>query len=338
MSSIYKVADLTGVSPRTVARILAGDSSRSKSRDKVLKAAKDLGYVRNQQAANLRKGSSSVFGIIVPDVNNPFYGKVVQSMHDACLERGFSILLASSFGDSEEEARALRTLQSYRVDGVMLNAAEQPVGKKSLEICRQFIELGKPVVFAGEIREKLVGADRIQIRNQAAVSKAVHYLIAKGHRRIGFIGGTEGSFAMQQRYRGYRNALRQAGIVAEAECSIFTNGSLSEVVASVTDLMVGLSTRKRPTAYIAGNDMIAISALKVFHQLSLKVPDDIAIIGYDGIDLAAIVTPSLTTLCQPQARIAAEVAELMVKRVEGTVTSAAKQLIYDPELIIRDST
>lgn len=337
MSSIYKVAELAGVSPRTVARILAGESCRSKSRDKVLEAAKVLGYVRNQQAVNLRRGSSSVFGIIVPDVNNPFYGKVVQSMHDACLERGFSILLGSSFGDPVEEARALRTFQRYRVDGVILNAAEQPVGKDSLEICRQFIALGKPVVFAGEIREKLAGADCIHIRNQAAVSKAVQFLISKGHRRIGFIGGFKGSFAMQQRYRGYLDALRQAGIVAEAGCSIFTDGSLSEVVASVTDLMVGLSSRKRPSAFIAGNDMIAISALKAFGQLSLKVPDDVAIVGFDGIDLTEIVTPSLTTLCQPQGRIAAEVAELMVKRVRGKVTSAAKRLVYEPDLIIRDS-
>jgi|GEM_PF-3906719 len=337
MSNIYKVAELAGVSPKTVARILAGESSRSKNRDKVFEAAKELGYVRNQQAANLRRGFSSVIGIIVPDVNNPFYGKVVQSMHDACLERGFSILLASSFGNPAEEARALRTLQSYRVDGVMLNASEHPVGEESLDICRQFIGSGKPVVLAGEIREKLVGADRIQIRNEAAVSKAVHYLISKGHQRIGFIGGFEGSCAMQQRYRGYLDALQEAGILATEGFSIFTNGNLSEVVAHVTELMLRLGAKKRPTAFIAGNDMIAISALKAFDQLSLKVPDDVAVIGYDGIDLAAIVTPSLTTIHQPQSKIAADVAELMVKRVQGKVTSAAKRLIYDPELIIRDS-
>ncbi|MDQ8196169.1 LacI family DNA-binding transcriptional regulator [Coraliomargarita sp. SDUM461004] len=337
MSNIYKVAELAGVSPKTVARILAGESSRSKNRDKVLEAAKELGYVRNQQAANLRRGSSSVIGVIVPDVNNPFYGKVVQSMHDACLERGFSILLASSFGDPEGEARALRTLQSYRVDGVMLNASEHPVGRESLKVCQQLIKSGKPVVLAGEVRERLVGADRVQINNEAAVMKAVGYLISKGHRRIGFIGGLEGSYAMQQRYRGYLNALRKFGDSAVGSCSVFTNGSLSEVVAHVTNMMAPLRLGERPSAFIAGNDMIAISALKAFERLCLRVPDDVAVVGFDGIDLAEVITPSLTTMHQPQVRIAAELAELMIGRVRGEVTSVAKCLKYDADLVVRDS-
>jgi LacI family transcriptional regulator len=112
MSSIYKVAELVGVSPKTAARILAGESSRSKHRDKVFEAAKQLGYVRNQQAVNLRSGSTSVIGIVVPDVDNPFYGKVVQSMHDACLKLGFSILLASS---SVIQRRRLESCKLCRV-------------------------------------------------------------------------------------------------------------------------------------------------------------------------------------------------------------------------------
>lgn len=337
MSTIYKVAERAGVSAKTAARILAGESPRSKNRDKIFEAARELGYVRNQQAANLRRGTSSVIGIIVPDIINPFYGKVVQSMHDACLERGFSILLASSFGDPGEEARALRTLQSYRVDGIMLNAAERPVNKESLVICKQFIELGKPVVLSGEIQAKLPGADRIQIRNEAAVSKAVRYLASKGHKRMGFIGGLRESRAMQQRHQGYLNGLKESGLGWGEEDSIFSGGSLSDVVSSVTERMVRSSEKDRPTAFLAGNDMIAISALKAFDQMSLKVPEDVAIIGYDGIDLAELATPSLTTLHQPQSQIASDVADLLARRIHGRVAFRGRHLTYEPELIIRDS-
>lgn len=338
MSNIYKVAELAGVSPKTAARILAGESLRSKSRDAVFEAAQKLGYVRNQQAANLRSGSSSVIGIIVPNINNPFYAKVVQSMHDACLERGFSILLASSFGDPEEELRALKTLQSYRVDGVMLNASERPVGAQSLEICRQFLAQGKPVVLSGEIKANLPGADRVHIKNEISVSKAVRYLRTKGHERIGFIGGLEVSRAMQQRYQGYLNALKELGLRHQKDYSVFTEGQLSDVISSITDLMMRFSAKERPTAFMAGNDMIAISALKAFDRLSLKVPEQVAIIGYDGVDLAELVTPSLTTLHQPQVQIAADVADLMLDRMQGNLQSVAKRLSYEPELVIRDST
>lgn len=337
MSNIYKVAESAGVSPKTAARILAGESPRSKSRDRVIEAARELGYVRNQQAANLRRGASLAIGIIVPDINNPFYGKVLQSMHDACLERGFSIILASSFGDPEEEAKALRTLQSYRVDGVMLNAAERPVGEESLDICRQFIESGKPVVLSGEIQAELPGADRIRIRNEAAVAKAVRYLASKGHERIGFIGGLRQSRAMQQRHKGYLRGLKENGLERVDGASIFPGASLPEVISSVTDLLQGFPIKGRPTAFLAGNDIIAISAMKALAQLSLAVPDEVAIIGYDGIDLAELVTPSLTTLHQPQAKIASDVADVLTGRIHGRIQSKARHLVYEPQLIIRDS-
>ncbi|MDF3128566.1 LacI family DNA-binding transcriptional regulator [Kiritimatiellaeota bacterium B1221] len=338
MSNIYKVAKLAGVSPKTAARILAGESQRSKHRQAVFDAAKELGYARNQQAANLRSGSTSVIGIIVPDINNPFYGKVIQSMHDACLKHGFSILLASSFGRPEEEARAMRTLQSYRVDGVMLNASEHPVGKESLKICRHFIEQGKPVVLSGEIEEKLPGADRVVIGNELAVSKAVRYLQSQGHERIGFIGGFEDSRAIQQRHAGYVTTLKECDLPLLDEYTIYTNGDMAQVGSKVTDTMLKLSKKVRPTAFIAGNDIIAISALKAFDKLSLKVPADVAVIGFDGIDLSEMVTPSLTTLRQPQTQIASDVVQLMVQRIKGETTIGASELHYEPELIIRDST
>ncbi len=338
MSNIYKVAELAQVSPKTAARILAGESPRSKNRDKVFAAAKQLGYIRNQQAANLRSGTTSVIGIIVPDIQNPFYSKVIQSMHDACLERGFSILPTASFGNPDGETRALRTLQSYQVDGLLFNASELPAGKSSLAICRQLIAQGKPLILSGELARILPGADSLHIHNDRAVAKAVRYLISRGHKRIGFIGGLKESRAMQQRHQGFQLAMDEAGLDPDPAATIFTGGDLSTVVPMVTDLAMGFSTRKRPTAFICGNDIIAISAMKAFQRLSLKIPEDVALIGFDGIDLAELVTPSLTTLHQPQTKIADDITDLLISRIRNQAPAKGRCLSYEPELIIRDST
>ncbi|MGE9291283.1 MAG: LacI family DNA-binding transcriptional regulator [Puniceicoccales bacterium] len=338
MSNIYKVAERAGVSPKTAARILAGQSLRSKSRDRVLEVARELGYVRNQQAANLRNGSSSVIGVVVPNIDNPFYGAVIQSMHDACLERGFAIQVASSFGDPQEETRALQRLQSYRVDGVFLNASEHPMSSETEAICTQMIQQGKPVVLGGSIEEPLLGADWVQIRNEEAIQKGVRYLAGKGHRRIGFLGGLAASRTIQERLQGYRKGMDEAGLPLDGKFIAFAEGGPKEVLAQVIELLENEPVATRPTALVAANDMIAISAIKACRNLSISVPDEVAILGFDGIELGELVTPSLTTLRQPQIQIAHDVAAYLESRVRRTTGSAsARALVYDPELVIRES-
>ncbi|MBC2602209.1 LacI family DNA-binding transcriptional regulator [Puniceicoccus vermicola] len=337
MSNIYQVAERAGVSPKTAARILAGQSLRSKSRDRVLEAARELGYVRNQQAANLRNGSSSMIGVVVPNIDNPFYGAVIQSMHDAFLERGFAIQVASSFGDSREEARALQTLQSYRVDGIFFSASEHPMSSESRKICSQMIHQGKPVVLGGVIENLVDGAEVVQLRNEEAVRKAIRYLVAQGHRRIGFLGGLAASRTVQARLEGYREGMAESDCPIQERFTIYAEGGPKSVLSQMLALLKNESTDERPTAFFAANDIIAISALKAFRELSLRVPEDIAIVGFDGIDLGELVTPSLTTLHQPMDTIARDVAELFESRVRGVPLTREISLIYEPELILRGS-
>jgi DNA-binding LacI/PurR family transcriptional regulator len=336
MSTIYQVAEVANVSPKTAARILSGASKRSKHKDRVFAAAAKLGYVRNQQAANLRSGSSQVIGIVVPGINNPTYGQIIQAMHDACLKEGFSILLSCSFGNPDDELRALQTLQTYRADGVMLNSSELSASPQALELCQRMLDAGKPVIFSG-VSEPGIPADMIGLHNEAAVAKAVRYLIAKGHRRIGFVGGRRETVAMKERHAGYLKALAEAGLQVPGDFSLFSDGSLPSVSKQVTRVMLQYPPAERPTAFVSGNDLLAIAAMRAIHQLSLKIPEQVAIVGFDDIDLAEILTPALTTLRQPQEQMALDCTKLMIERIRSKDVSSPQKLMYEPELVIRDS-
>mgnify|MGYP003108653542 CR=1 FL=1 len=337
MSNIYKVAEAAGVSPKTAARILAGQSLRSKKRESVLEAARRLGYVRNQQAANLRSGTTSVIGIIVPDMTNPFYAKVIQVMHDTCQRFGFSILLGASFGSHEEEARALENLLRYRVDGIFLNASERPVGAVSSSLCRQFISQGKPVVVSGELGEALEGCARVEVDNTSAMDVAVRHLRSRGHTRLGFLGGPQQSMGMRERYLGFRDAMARESLAFSEDSVVYMTGGSQDRVAEICRLWKSLSEKDRPSAFIAGNDMIAISALKAFEQMSVRVPEEVSIIGFDGIDLGALVSPALTTVKQPIERMAEDISQWMVGRIRGETTIPFASAPYELDLVVRDS-
>lgn len=302
-----------------------------------MEAAEKLGYVRNQQAANLRKGASSVIGLIVPNLSNPFYTKATQSIHDACMARDYSVLPVSSFGTADGELKALRWMQKFGVDGVMLNASELPISEDNQSLCQQLIRQGKPLLLFGEIENPPLGAHRIRINNGEAVLKAMRYLFAKGHQRIAFVGGSRENLAMRQRHVAYEKALREISFTPPSGYSLFKDASHNQVITKVSDLMIRFGADKRPTALLAGNDSMAISAMKSLNRLSLRTPDDVAVIGFDNSDLAEIYNPALTTLNQPLERMAQDAADLLIRSIQDKTPSECKELCYEPDLIIRES-
>jgi DNA-binding LacI/PurR family transcriptional regulator len=333
MVTIYEVAKLASVSPKTAARILAGSSGRVYNRERVLQAAKKLGYIRNQQAANLRSGRSGLLGVIVPDISNPFYPVFFQTIHDIALGLGYQILLSSTFGKTGEEIHALRMFEVNRVEGIILNASEGEGDEECDDIVRRFTQRGIPVVLAGRPARGLP-VDEIVLKNVQAVERAGHYLVKTGHKRIGFISGPLNNLGMRERHTGYERALRAAGLAPDpnlATVGLLTAESGREQARRI------LSASGRPTAILAANDLLALGAMKACLELGLKVPRDVAIIGFDDILLAQLVTPALTTLRQPQEQIARDSLNLLISRIAGKDRSKPRKLVYDAELIIRES-
>lgn len=335
VASIYQIAEETGVSPKTVARILAGDSKRSKHFAKVTAAARKLGYVRNQQAANLRSGVSKLIGVVVPDLRNPFYPKFVQTIHDTCLQAGYQIFLSSTFGNVDEELRALNLLRNYRVDGIVFNASESQSMPGCDALLEELVSEGRPIVMAGRDRGDLP-VDQIKIQNVEATKKLIAYLAKTGHRRIGYLGGEAGMMAFDERAQGYREGMAAVGLKQDAAWMSFgesTDKGGRERVASLLDLPSG----RRPTAIVGGNDLLAIGALKCLLERGISVPGEVAVAGFDDIHLSSLVHPGLTTLRQPQERIAEECVKLLLQRIRTRDLSHPRTLIYDADLIVRES-
>jgi len=333
MITIYEVAKEARVSPKTAARILAGEEARPHNKQRVLNAAAKLGYVRNQQAANLRSGKSGLLGLVVPDIRNPYYPIFFQAVHDVAQGFGYQILLSSTFGRKTEEAHALRMFEMNRVEGILLNAAEGDSDEDCDSILKRFIDRGVPVILAGRPRRSLP-ADQIVLQNKSGLEKGVNYLFKTGRRRIAFITGGRNATASRERLEGYLSALQMqqpdlgTSLVSHGE---FTAESGYEQTTALLQLA------QPPDAIMAANDLLAVGALKACQSMNRRVPQDVAIIGFDDIPLAQLCSPALTTLRQPTEKIARDCVTLLVERIRAHDLSAPRNLTYEPELLIRDS-
>ncbi|GAB5562205.1 MAG: LacI family DNA-binding transcriptional regulator [Synoicihabitans sp.] len=332
MATIYEVAEAAGVSPKTAARILAGASARAKNRDSVMAAAKKLGYVRNQQAANLRSGKSGMIGLIIPSITNPYYPWFFQRVHDAALRKGYQVLLSSVSGGHNEVVKALHMMEANRVEGLLFNMSEWD-DRESLDILERFIERRQPVIIGGTNLGKLA-ADEIVIKNVEAVEKATHYLIKTGHKKIAFISGPLAALGNRERLEGYLLAMKKAKLPVREGWACEGSGDFEE------GLDGGLSLLRRddaPTAIVCSTDLAAMGVLKAAAILDLKVPEDVAVTGFNDLPWARLTNPSLTTLRQPLNRIVRETINLLVERIQSGEVSNPRRLVYEPELVIRDS-
>lgn len=333
MPTIYEVAEQAGVSPMTAARILAGSSLRSKSRDKVLSSARKLGYVRNQQAANLRTGRSQLIGIMVPFIDNPFYTKFLQEMHDALHAKRYQSLIACSFGEIDDMIAAVSLFESYNVDGIVLDMSEGIVSSQLQLQLKQAQQRSRSVVITGAQRHDL-SYDHLYLDNKNAMGKVVRHLIARGHQSFGFMGGFRENLNIKNRLDGFSLALRKARIEVRPELISCGNPALGSVAQRARQM---LQSAPRPTAIVCTSDMIAMVVIKAAVESGLRVPQDIAVTGFDDIEQASLLNPALTTVRQPLKTMAEDIANLLIRRMEPKKLPVQENR-YEADLIIRDSS
>lgn len=335
MVTIYDVARAAEVSPKTAARILSGNyGGRPKNRTRVLEAASRIGYVRNQQAANLRSGHSRLIGVIVPDIQNPYYPVFYQQIHDTALAAGYQLLLSSTFGRAAEEKQALLMFDANRVEGIILNTAEGETDESCDEILERLIKRGVAVIVSGRPARQLA-ADESMVDNAEAVARAVSYLYRTGHRRFGFISGSFTTMAGSERLAGFQQGLIACGLTKDA--GIVSEGSFT-IASGIMQTRALLNDSNRPTAIVAANDLLAIGAIQAAQTTGLRVPEDVAVTGFDDMPLAQLVTPKLTTLRLPITQIAIESVQAVLSRVTNRDTRPpARRFSYRADLVIRES-
>jgi LacI family transcriptional regulator len=294
-STIADVARRARVSTATVSRVLAGHGrARQETRDRIFAAARELGYRPSGVARSLRQRATRTLGLIITDIENPFFPQLVRAVEDAAHDLGYAILLCNAADDPERESEYLDLLVDRWVDGVVIAASS--LGGRHRE---WLADAPLPIVLVNS-PEQDIGLSTISSDNHAGGGLAARHLAELGHRRIGLIGAPPRNVDGPARLAGARDAIRTAGIehgvihVAADDAGVTGGQRAAAEILAIDSGVTGL---------VAYNDLMAIGAMRAVRAGGRRVPDDVSVTGFDDVDLAAFVDPPLTTIAQSTAEM-----------------------------------
>jgi len=324
--TIVDVARAAGVSPATVSRVLNNSHPVSpRTRERVLQAVTSLHYHPNALARSLLKRRTAILGVLVPDVSNPYYSVILRGIEDEARLRGYSVLVCNTDRDPSRQVQSLRTLRERRADGVIVAGGQ--LDKAAVDLLK-----GTDMAVAA-IGRHLVPVPSVRVDNVAAALEATRYLLSLGHRRIAIITGPTGSLTASDRLEGYQRALTEAAIPLRREYVVEGGFRVEGGYAGAKRL---LTLSAPPTAILAGNDHMAFGAIRALHEMGLRVPQDVSIVGFDDTLVAQYTVPALTTVAIPMYDLGRKAASVLFTRLEGRRTPMVT--VLSTELRIREST
>ncbi|MEV0622058.1 substrate-binding domain-containing protein [Nonomuraea sp. NPDC050404] len=327
--SIRRVAELAGVSATTVSHTLNGRRPvAGETRRRVLRAIEELGYRPNTLARGLRTSRSQTIGLIIPDITNPFYPAVARGLQDVLGPAGYDQIISNTDGVRRAERTAIEHMIARQVDGLAF-----AVFHTHAEHLLPAIEAGIPVVRLGG-RQVQQGVDLIHSDDEGGAAEATRHLLGRGYRRIAFVCGPAAEGPAAERVAGYRAALADAGLPADRALVAHTEFSRAGGARGVARL---LELPEPPDAVLCANDVMAIGALDVAARRGLRVPDDLAVMGFDDIDAAGLVSPGLTTMANPAREIGRATARRLLERLHGAIGEPSTELVVPTRLVRRQS-
>jgi LacI family transcriptional regulator len=288
-ATIVDVARRAGVSKSTVSLVLSGsDLVALKTRDRVNRAMQALGYVYHRGAANLRAASSHFVGMVISDLNNPFFAELAAGIEDALYHLGFTPILANTNEDPERQAQVLRSLREHHVAGIIISPAR---GSDAWTLGQQWPD----AIPAVTTMRRIVGSPLPYIGpdNARGERGAVEHLLRLGHRRIGFLGGDSAMTTHLERVSGWRDALNDAGVAADHSLIIESAPNRAGGRLAIERV---LSLPRPPTAVLCYNDIVAIGATRELNVRGIAPGRDFAVVGFDDIAEAEFNAPPLTTI------------------------------------------
>lgn len=327
--TIRDVAEKAGVSTATVSRVISGAEKVSQPLIKqVNRAIDELKYRPSRVARNLRVRKANTVGLLVSDIQNPFFTSIMRGIQDTLLAQGYVLLAANSDEDEEQERIHIETLLAEEVAGIILAPASA-----SARSYANLIDEGVGLVIIDRIPNRLK-VDSVLVDNAAGAHVAVEHLIDLGHRRIGIIVGREHISTAMERLEGYRSALKEAGLPFDPE--LVSTGDFRQ--EGGYEAMNGLlSLPNPPTAVFSSNNVMTLGALQAIHEKCIRIPDEIALVSFDDMPWAASLQPPLTAVAQPTYEIGTTAATLLLDRVKEP-TRSTRRIILEAELITRAST
>ena len=333
VNDIRDLAEVLGLSITTVSRVLNGKAKRyrirAETQERVLQAAREYNYVPNKLARGLKMSRTDTLGLIIPDISNPFFADIAQSIEKEARLHGYSLILGDSGDDQMVETDLIRLLLSHKVDGIII----APVGIDYKQIIQTY-NSGMPLVVIDRCFPE-IGLPFITSDNYQGGNDAVNYLIAMGHRKIACIQGIPKSRPTVERVRGYKDALRGHSIPIDDSLIVGDNYTIENGYKQTRILF---SMEDPPTAIFALSNLIGLGAMKAVDEMGLKIPDNISLISFDEQPYSAFLATPMTTVDQKKSEIGQLAVNVLTKYIDNK--DYRKKLVHmtlKTNLIVRNS-
>ena len=320
MTNIKKVCELAGVSTATVSRTLkTPELVTAKTREKVMKAVQESGYRPNWLATSVKTGRANTIVVLVPNLVNPFFMRIIGGIEQAAQERGYTVLLCDTQGDSVRENAYASMVLTNRADGLIQLDHSFPFSANDAKLAESI-----PMVSICERIQTEKKYPVVALDNYAASRALAYHLVNYGHTRIAAIVGQIHSQIYAERLKGLKSVLQEEGISFDE--SIIVGGSYS-IETGIDSARKLLALDNPPTAMLCFNDDIAIGAMHEIHRQGLSVPDDISVVGFDNVKVSAFMNPPLTTIDQPAYEMGRRGMEILSDVINGVPLTRSSEML-----------
>ncbi|RAK03945.1 LacI family transcriptional regulator [Halanaerobium saccharolyticum] len=329
MATMEEIAEKAGVSQATVSRVINGHSGVSERKRKlVMEWVRKLDYQPNRTAQSLKNKKSYLIGIIIPEISNPYFSEIIEKVEIEAKNQGYNVIIANSNGNKQTEKNVISSMQSRQIDGLLI----APIDKDSSHIKN----LIKKNVFVVMLTQHLNGFSSVSVSHFNGGFKVAEHFNDLGHQSIAFIGNEN-----DPKFKGFKKGLSKNGLK-------FDNNNLIEVkswggqmssheVYNSLNNFIKSKSRIDITGIFAYNDLAAFGAMNALVDNGLKIPNDIAVVGFDNTFIAQELRPTLTSVAQPTGEIGRLSVEILLKKIEGKLVED-KEVILESRLIVREST
>ncbi len=328
--TILDISRAAGTSPSTVSRVLTGSATVSPEKRAAVEAAiSAFNFRPNHIARSLTTGTTFSIGLLLNEINNPFYSAMARGVEEEANRLGYSLILCNTNEDAARERQYLNVLQDKQVDGIILGPISDNA-EPILEVSRR-----TPVV---QVDRQLPTPDlsAVLVDNEAGAYMAVRHLIERGRTRIGVLLWDRKIPTLSRRVLGYERALSEAGIAVDAALEVHVPGLTPKHAADLTvELMTG---KAPPTALFALNNVIGMGVFSAIQQLGLRVPDDVALVCFDDLDFFSLVRPSVTAVSQPSFDMGEQAMRLLARQIEEANDYTPEVIVLPTKLVVREST
>ncbi|MFA5524476.1 MAG: LacI family DNA-binding transcriptional regulator [Tissierellales bacterium] len=330
MANIRKISKLAGVSVATVSRVLNHPETVSQeTRNRILMVMEEVNYVPNNLARSLTTNRTSTIGLIIPNILNPLYPSIAKGVEDVFYKKGYNILLSNTEDDAKREKASIEMLLGKKVDGLII--CSSILGEDDFNI---IVKQGVPFVLLGEYMEDS-DINIVYTDYQLGAYLATTHLIKAGYKKIAHIAGPLNRKASIEKLEGYKKALLEARLKYNEEYVFEGNNQIDGGQLALKKI---LKKKGKPDAIFVANDLMALGVIEAIKVLGYKVPADIAVVGFDDIDVASLIEPKLTTVTHPVYRMGLTAARLLLDNITNEEEDCFKQKIFiQPMLKIRKS-